>query len=318
MLSNTPTRKPTPCMSPKTPEAPPPLLVLGLPDAGALPSQLAAQLRCEWDDLVLHRFPDGESLVRLPVDVQGRCVVFAGSLAHPDGKTLPLLFAADAARELGAARVGLVAPYLAYMRQDHRFQAGEAVTSRSYARLLSGALDFVVTVDPHLHRWHSLGDIYPIPTRAVAAAPAIAQWLRREVAAPVLVGPDEESEQWVAEVARLCGAPWTVMIKQRHGDRDVAITTKGNLSWPGRAPVLLDDIGSSGQTLVAALQVLRRSGLPSPLCVVVHALFAPEAQQAMLGAGAARVVSCDTVAHPTNAISVTPLLGPAVLEIAGA
>lgn len=305
-------------MSPKTPEAQPPLLVLGLPGAGALPAQLAAQLRCDWSELALHRFPDGECLVRLSADVQGRCVVFAGSLDHPDGKTLPLLFAADAARELGAARVGLVAPYLAYMRQDHRFRAGEAVTSRSYARLLSGALDFLVTVDPHLHRWHSLGDIYPIPTRAVAAAPAIAGWLRREVGAPLLVGPDEESGQWVAEVARLCNAPWTVMAKQRHGDRDVAVKMTGGPSWPGRTPVLVDDIGSSGHTLVAALQVLGERGLPKPLCIVVHALFGPEAQQAMLDAGAARVVSCDTVAHPTNAIPLAPLLAPAVLEIARA
>ncbi|NKE65719.1 ribose-phosphate pyrophosphokinase [Ramlibacter sp. RBP-2] len=303
-------------MSPKTPEARPPFLVVGLPDAGALPAQLATQLRCDRSDLALHRFPDGECLVRLDADVQGRCVVFAGSLDHPDGKTLPLLFAADAARELGAARVGLVAPYLAYMRQDHRFHAGEAVTSRSYARLLSGALEFLVTVDPHLHRWHSLGDIYPIPTRAVAAAPAIAQWLRREVAAPLLVGPDEESGQWVAEVARLCGAPWTVMAKQRHGDRDVAVKMTGGTSWPGRTPVLLDDIGSSGQTLVAALQVLREAGFSQPVCIVVHALFGREAQQAMLDAGAARVVSCDTVAHPTNAIAVAPLLAPALLEIA--
>ncbi|HEY0884502.1 MAG TPA: ribose-phosphate pyrophosphokinase [Ramlibacter sp.] len=290
--------------------------MIGLPDAGALPSQLAAQLRCDRSELSLHRFPDGECLVRLDAEVQGRCVVFAGSLAHPDGKTLPLLFAADAARELGADRVGLVAPYLAYMRQDQRFRAGEAVTSRSYARLLSGTLDFLVTVDPHLHRWHSLGDIYSIPTRAVAAAPAIAGWVRREVAAPLLVGPDEESGQWVAEVARLCGAPWTVMVKQRHGDRDVAVKMTGGTSWPGRTPVLLDDIGSSGQTLLAALQVLRESGLPSPLCIVVHALFSTEARQAMLDAGAARVVSCDTVAHRTNAIAVAPLLGPAVLEIA--
>lgn len=303
-------------MSSKTPEVQQPLLVLGLPEAGALPAQLAAQLRCGCSELVLHRFPDGECLMRLGADVQGRRVVFAGSLDHPDGKTLPLIFAADAARELGAARVGLVAPYLAYMRQDDRFRADEAVTSRTYARLLSGALDFLVTVDPHLHRWHSLGEIYSIRTRTVAAAPAIAQWLKGEVAAPLLVGPDEESQQWVAEVARLCGAPWTVMVKQRHGDRDVAVQMTGGASWPGRTPVLLDDIGSSGQTLVAALQVLAQSGLRETVCIVVHALFTPQAQQAMLDAGAARVVSCDTVAHPTNAIAVAPLLGPAVLEMA--
>jgi len=305
-------------MSPKTPEAVPPLVVLGLPGAGTLPARLAAQLRCEWSELALHRFPDGECLVRIDAQVEGRCVVFAGSLDQPDGKTLPLVFAADAARELGAARTGLVAPYLAYMRQDHRFRPGEAVTSRTFARLLCGALDFLVTVDPHLHRWHSLDDIYAIRTRAVAAAPAIADWLRRNVAAPLLVGPDEESGQWVAEVARLTAAPWTVMVKQRHGDHDVAVRMTQDASRAGRTPVLLDDIASTGRTLVAAVQALKEAGQAGPVCIVVHALFAPQAHRQLLDAGASRVVSCDTVAHPTNAIQVLPLLAPAVLELARA
>jgi hypothetical protein len=88
---------------------------------------------------LLHRFPDGEALVRIDVPVKGRCVVLAGSLDRPDEKTLPLLFAADAARELGAAQVGLAAPYLAYMRQDRRFNPGKAITSLSYAPLLSSS-----------------------------------------------------------------------------------------------------------------------------------------------------------------------------------
>src|SRR3546814_1718571 len=74
------------------------------------------------------------------------------SLDHPYAKVLPLLFAADTARDLGARRIVLVAPYLAYMRQDIRFHAGEAVTSRTFAAILSRHLDWLVTVDPHLHR----------------------------------------------------------------------------------------------------------------------------------------------------------------------
>jgi len=294
------------------------MVVLALPGAAGLAARLAQQLRCDWSELALHRFPDGECLVRLDAPVQGRCVVLAGSLDQPDGKALPLLFAADAARELGAVQVGLVAPYLAYMRQDQRFRPGEAVTSRSFARLLSGTLDFLVTVDPHLHRWRSLGDIYPIRTRAVAAAPLIAGWLRRNVPAPLLVGPDSESEQWVAEVARLTGAPWTVMTKQRRGDREVEVTLDGAGAWPGRTPVLLDDIASTGHTLVAAVQALAAAGLARPLCIVVHALFTQDAGQRLLEAGAARVVSCDTVDHPSNAIELAAPLAAAVLEIAGA
>lgn len=67
------------------------------------------------------------------------------------------------------------------MRQDKRFRPGEAITSRTYARLLSSSLDFLVTVDPHLHRWHSLDELFAIRTRVVAAAPAIAGWQRRHL-----------------------------------------------------------------------------------------------------------------------------------------
>ena len=77
------------------------MLIVALPGAAALAAELAVRLRCDWSELALHRFPDGESLVRLDVPVQGQCVVLAGSLHHPDDKTLPLLFAADAAREPG-------------------------------------------------------------------------------------------------------------------------------------------------------------------------------------------------------------------------
>ena len=293
------------------------MLIVALPGAAALAADLAARLRCEWSELALHRFPDGETLVRLDVPVQGRCVVLAGSLHHPDAKTLPLLFAADAARELGAVQVGLVAPYLAYLRQDRRFRPGEALTSRTYARLLSASLDFLVTVDPHLHRWRSLSEIYPIRAAAVPAAPLIGRWLRRHVPHPLVIGPDEESEQWVAAVAGLADAPWTVMIKRRLGDRDVEVSLANRGPWPGRTPVLLDDIGATGHTLLAAAQALRRAGLAPPLCIVVHALFEAQALQPLLDAGITRVVSCDTVPHSTNAIEMGPLLAKAVTAAAG-
>ncbi len=294
------------------------MLILALPGAGPLAAGLAAQLRCDWSELALHRFPDGESLVRIDRPVGGRCVVLAGSLHHPDEKTLPLLFAADAARELGASQVGLVAPYLAYMRQDRRFDPGEAVTSRSYARLLSGSLDFLVTVDPHLHRWHSLADLYPIRTQAVASAPVVGHWLRQHVAMPLIVGPDEESGQWVGEVAALADAPWTVMRKQRHGDREVAVKMAHGGPWPGRTPVLLDDIVSTGETLLSAVAALREAGLPPPQCIAVHALFDADALWRLLEAGVTRVVSCDSVPHSTNAIELAPLLSKALLATAAA
>lgn len=292
------------------------MLILAFPGAGRLAALLAGELDCEWSELALHRFPDAESLVRIDTPVKGRCVVLAANLSHPDEKTLPLLFAADAARELGAAQVGLVTPYLPYMRQDRRFNPGEAITSRSYARVLSSSFDFLVTVDPHLHRWHSLAELYPIRTAAVASAPAIARWLRRHASNALLVGPDEESEQWVADVAARADVPWTVMAKTRRGDRNVGVKLAARGPWPGRVPVLLDDIVSTGETLIAATAALRKAGLPPPACIAVHALFDADALWRLMEAGVREVVTCDSVPHVTNAIPLTPLVARALRSVA--
>ena len=289
-----------------------PMVVLALPCGAPLAAALAHSLRCGWSELALHRFPDGETGVRIAVPVQGCRVTFAGSLDQPDAKTLPLIFAADAARELGASQIGLVAPYLAYMRQDKRFHPGEAVTSRSYARLLSASLDFLVTTDPHLHRVHGLDELYSIRTQVVPAAPLIARWLRGHVASPWLIGPDQESAQWVAEVARLSGAPWTVLRKTRRGDRDVGVRLASAERWPGHVPVLLDDIISTGETMLAAASLLKKNGLGAPVCIAVHALFDEETHRRLLEGGASRVLSCDTVPHPSNVMHMAPALARAV------
>jgi ribose-phosphate pyrophosphokinase len=290
-------------------------LVFHLPGDEIFADRLVRALQSERAALALHRFPDGESLVRLDADVSGRVVVLACSLARPDEKTLPLLFASDAARDLGAARVLLAAPYLAYLRQDRRFHAGEAVTSRTYAALLSAAFDGLVTADPHLHRYHALGEIYRIPTRVVHTAPLIARWVSAHVERPLLIGPDSESEQWVAQVAAGAGAPWTVLQKIRRGDRDVEVSLPDVSAWRDRQPVLVDDIVSSARTMIQAVASIRRVGLPAPLCIGVHALFAPGAYEELLAARPGRVLTCDTVPHASNEISVVEPIAQALKEL---
>jgi ribose-phosphate pyrophosphokinase len=287
-------------------------LVMALPGAESLAEALASHLHCPASVIEAHRFPDGETVVRLRTAVAGRTVVLAARLDHPDKKTLAVLFAADAARELGAGHVGLVAPYLPYMRQDDRFRPGEAITSRTYARLLSSTVDFLVTMDPHLHRWPSLDAIYTIPSRVVAAAPAIAEWLLREVPQPIIVGPDSESEQWVADVAARVDAPYIIMTKERRGDRDVLVRMPDGASSGGRTPVLLDDIVSSGHTLATASNVLRAAGWGRPQCIAVHSLVDAAGMDLLHRAGIARIVTCDTVPHPTSAIPVAGLLAEGI------
>lgn len=278
-------------------------LLFTLSAAQGLAASLTRGEVAEAGQMEIRRFPDRETYVRLLTPVAGRDVLFLCSLDDPDGKTMPLLFAAAAARAQGARRVGLVAPYLAYMRQDRAFREGEAVTSVTYARLLSSAFDWLVTVDPHLHRHPTLGAIYTMETEAVSAAGPIADWMGREVERPVLIGPDEESRQWVAEIAGLIDAPVRVLRKERRGDRDIDIFG-GELELDGRTPVIVDDIVSSARTMAQAVRLLRSRGSPPPICIGVHALFGDDALQVLQAAGPGRIVTADTVAHATNGISV--------------
>lgn len=258
----------------------------------------------------VHRFPDGETLVQLdpqPVPAQARAALVC-TLDRPDLKTVPLLMAASTLRDLGARTVGLLAPYLAYMRQDKRFAPGQAVSAHVYAGLLSSHFDWLMTIDPHLHRIHDLAEIYTLRAHVLHAAPLLAAWIAENVDSPLVVGPDAESTQWATEVARLAGAPVVVLDKVRLADTAVRVSVPDLSPWPGRTPVLIDDVISSGRTLIATLEHLRAQRTPPPVCVAVHGVLAGDALPALAAAGAARVVCGNSVAHAATPIDLTGLL----------
>ena len=291
------------------------LLLVPMPGNAATAEKIAAAVKGRVVELAYRAFPDGESYLRFPESLSGRDIALVCTLDHPDPKIPPLLFAASTARELGARRIGLIAPYLCYMRQDKQFHPGEAVTSRIFAALINEAFDWLVTLDPHLHRYKSLDRIYTIAARAVHAAPLLGQWIRQNVANPYLIGPDTESDQWVSQVALACGAAYTVLRKERFGDRDVRIAP-ARLNPVGDAtPVLLDDIISSGKTMQEALRVIAPLFAHPPVIVAVHGLFV-DGSDAKLTAAGARLVTTDSVLHPSNYIEIAGLLASAVEALA--
>ena len=290
-------------------------LLITLDTSTALRDTLIASERFEAGECRVRQFPDGESYVRIESECAGRDVAILCTLNRPDRLIVPLLFCAQTLRELGAASVGLIAPYLAYMRQDIRFHAGEAINAKLFAELLSAYFDWLTTVDPHLHRIHDLSDIYSIPQRTLSAVPLLAQWLEREVDKPLLIGPDSESEQWVANVAKLAHAPYLVLEKIRRSDRDVQISVPDLERWRGHTPVLIDDIISTGHTLLEVIDRMRGMGLERPACAAVHGLFCEDAEAKLLAAGARRIVTCNTIEHPSNGIDVSGLLIEAVAEL---
>ncbi|MEJ8568830.1 ribose-phosphate pyrophosphokinase [Elongatibacter sediminis] len=287
-------------------------IVFSLPGHETLGAALSKALNAPLGGIAMRSFPDGETYVRGETRCNGNDVVLAVNLFHPNPQLLPLIYATRAVRILDAGRVILVTPYLPYMRQDARFQPGEVITSRIFASLLSETLDGLVTVDPHLHRYTSLEEIYSIPTRVEHAAPSVASWISKNVDRPVIVGPDLESEQWVSEVAQMADAPFIVLSKKRRGDRDVEIAVPPLEPWREHTPVLVDDIISTARTMIETIGHLRQAGYAKPVCVGVHAVFAGDAYESLKDAGASDIVTCNTITHPSNGIDLTHALAHGV------
>lgn len=283
-------------------------IVFALPGNEQLASSIAKKIEAEFGEAEIRSFPDGETFVRVDSDVQDKRVVMVCTLDRPDQKLLPLYFLSQTCKDLGADCTCLVAPYLAYMRQDSRFHAGEGVTSEYFAKMISGFADSLITVDPHLHRRSSLNEIYSIPTTVLHAANAIAAWIQENVENPVLIGPDSESEQWVSEVAEIASAPFEVLEKIRRGDKDVEVTVPNVAEYGNATPVLIDDIISTARTMAETVRHINAAGLKPPICVGVHGIFAGDAFHLLSEAGVEQVITCNTVKHLTNNIDLTAII----------
>jgi ribose-phosphate pyrophosphokinase len=287
--------------------------LLAFDDEAALAQALGRALGLAPQFVARHRFPDGETRLTLPPVLPDRAVLLRG-LQQPNEKITELLLAAAGARELGVRRLTLVAPYLAYMRQDIAFHPGEVVSQRHLGALLAAAFDGVITVDPHLHRVATMDEV--VPGRrgvALSAAPLLGDWIASRRTRPVLIGPDEEAAQWVQAAARPHGFEAGVGRKVRHGDRDVVLELPA-LDLVGREVVLLDDVASTGHTLVVAARQALARGAAGVDVAVTHALFVGDAVARLHAAGVRDVWSTDTVPHASNVVSVAPLIAAALHE----
>lgn len=296
--------------------APPSTLqaLLAFDDECVMAQALAAALQVPLHIVERHRFPDGELRLKLPPRLSGG-IVLLRSLHQPNEKLVELLLVAPAARALGAQRVLLACPYLAYMRQDMAFTPGEVVSQRHVGGWLAEAFDGLVTVDPHLHRIASLDEVMPACTAvAVSAAELLADWVARQIERPLLLGPDAESAQWVERAAAARGLEHAVCVKQRFGDHEVDIAMPA-VDVQGRAVVLLDDMASTGRTLIGAARQCLALGAASVDVAVAHALFVGDALPALRDAGVRHVWSTDCVPHTSNAVSVVPLLAEALRRL---
>lgn len=283
-------------------------IFFALPGNEPLTNSLADKCNAELGIAIIRQFPDGETYVKILSDVKDKQVIMVCTLDHPDNKVLPLFFLSQTAKELGAKCTYLISPYLAYMRQDKRFHAGEGITSTYFSKLASSFADSLITIDPHLHRRNNLSEIYSIPTTVLHASNLISDWIRKNITKPLLVGPDSESSQWVSEVAKNSEAPFIVLEKTRKGDDEVEISVPQVINYKNHTPVLVDDIISTAQTMIATVIHLKNAGMKKPFCIGVHGIFANNAYADLLYAGAEDVITCNTIPHESNRIKIDDII----------
>ncbi len=278
-------------------------------------SSLSEGLDAPLHPIDVHVFPDSESLVtaRNP----GEVAVIYRPLHQPNTKLIEVVLAASALRDQGARVVILVAPYLPYMRQDAAFAPGQAVSQRVVGAVLAEWFDGFVTVAPHLHRTRDLGTVFPRrPAMALTPVDTLAALIKRTPDPNiVLLGPDIESEPLVQAVAAAVGARFGTASKARRGDTDVDLLLPPTLALKGRRVILVDDMISTGQTLIGCAREALLAGAASVEALACHALFGEDVARQMAAAGIHRVRSCDGVPHPTNAAALGPQLAIAVRDV---
>ena len=282
-------------------------LLLGFPDYQLQAKNLARLLKVDFAEVEIHTFPDGESKLKLPAEIPDK-IIICRSLNFPNDKLIELYFIVKAARAKGCEHITLIAPYLCYMRQDKAFSQGEIVSQKLAGKFISSLVDEVITVDPHLHRINSLDEVIKARrTLTLSAAPLISNHISLRVSDPLIIGPDEESVQWVKKIAEIQGYEYMVAEKTRHGDREVDIVLPQS-DIEDRNIVLIDDVASTGKTLINAVQQLLEHGVKDIYCAVTHALFVEDSYEKLLSIGVKEIWSTDSVAHPSNCISLASLI----------
>ncbi len=290
-------------------------IVFALPENELLAESIRSGINGDRGEFTIRHFPDGESYVRVLSNVEGKQVIVVCTLHQPDAKLLPLLFLCRLLRDLKAKSICLVAPYLAYMRQDKQFNSGEAVTSAYFAALLSSLADRLITVDPHLHRRAGMSEIYSIPCEVLHAAKLISEWIKTNIPNAVLIGPDSESEQWVSEVAKNAGVPFIILQKMRRGDRDVEVSVPQIEKYKNNIPVLVDDIISTARTMIETIGHLRNAGMKTPVCIGVHAVFSGNAFEELRKSGTERIITTNTIPHSSNGIDVAAVICESIRNV---
>ncbi len=248
------------------------------------------------------RFPDGELYLRVGGRLEGDDVVVVQS-TRSDQDLLELLLLEDAVREAGARRTFVVVPYFGYARQDRRFFPGEPVSARALCRHVELDADAVITVE--LHSSQTLAH-FSKPAFEASGIPALARLLK-ERPVDVLVSPDKGGVDRTRRMAQLLDRPWFGLEKRRIDSDHVELNlpSSGVPPLEGKHAVLVDDVITTGGTMVEAAKMLKRHGVRGVTAACTHGLFLRDSFE-RIKAVTDEILSTDTLGNPAEKGSVAP------------
>ena len=276
------------------------MFVVGGSASQLLSKELAKSLRAKLANVEIKRFPDDECYVRIDEDLDDQ-EVFLVQTSWPDRNIVELFLLQDAIKEFDVDSLTTVVPYFGYARQDKQFKPGEPISARAIARLIQMNTDEFITVDVHAP---SVTDWFEGKSaKNVVAYPEIGKYLKGK-GIELILSPDEGRADNAKRVADVVNCEADFLVKERLDGETVKMTPK-RLDAKGKKVAIVDDIISTGGTIVKAAEQLRKQGAAKIYAVCTHGVFAGNAIP-KLEAVCDDICTTDTIENPKTCISVAP------------
>lgn len=276
---------------------------------GSASQKLAAKVA--WDlgenlsPIETRRFPDGERYIRIKGEVPKEVVVIQSTGYPQDENLMELFLILKNLKSLGVERIRVVIPYFGYGRQERRFKSGEAVSAVIVAELLEAAgASEIYSINLHEK---NIKEFFNIPVHEISAMPMIANYISEQIDDPMIIGPDKGALGFAEEISGILKCDCDYLEKTRISPEKVEMKPK-NLDVKGRDVVIIDDIISTGGTIVSASRILNDLGANKVLVGCVHPILVEDALLKIFAAGVDDVFATDTLKSDVSTISVAPLV----------